>query len=439
MLSNSISHPETDQNPIIVAVEMGYGHLRAAHTLAESFGTGILRMDLPPVAAPVEAALWHGMRKFYNCLSQACDWPMTGSAAKVLLEKITEITPLKTNGHFEPATMLARVADKLTGSVVGQGLRARAAGRPLLATYPAAAMAASRAPGSSIFCLATDTDLNRAWASPKPMEVAIEYLAPVQRVVDRLRSFGVPQKRIHLTGFPLPEKLVANSQSSLARRIHRLDPTGAFRNQMGNKTAALFRNSIQPSSVEPIALTLAIGGAGSQIPHLGQILKSLRKGIQERKFRLTLVAGTRADVAETLGRMVQAVGLSMEDENVVKVLFAARPEEYFRLFEDCLENTDLLWTKPSELVFYAALGLPILLAPPLGGQEYANRKWLLSNDAACDSGDPALMDQLIDRQLAAGDFCRLAVNGYLKLDRNGLVRIREILESAGGTLACHIP
>ena len=45
---------------MIVAVEMGYGHLRAAHNLAELFGTEITRMDVPPIAGAIETE--HGER-----------------------------------------------------------------------------------------------------------------------------------------------------------------------------------------------------------------------------------------------------------------------------------------------------------------------------------------------------------------------------------------
>ena len=84
-------------NPMVVAVQMGYGHLRAAYTLAESLGTNVIRMDLPPVAGPAETALWNAILKFYNILSRACDWPVAGPAALRVLEKITEIEPLQEN------------------------------------------------------------------------------------------------------------------------------------------------------------------------------------------------------------------------------------------------------------------------------------------------------------------------------------------------------
>jgi hypothetical protein len=44
----------SDVNPVILAVEMGYGHLRPAYALAVAFDTAISRMDAPPIADPVK-------------------------------------------------------------------------------------------------------------------------------------------------------------------------------------------------------------------------------------------------------------------------------------------------------------------------------------------------------------------------------------------------
>jgi hypothetical protein len=430
---NSIMDVHNGSSPIIVAVEMGYGHLRAANTIAESLGTEVMRLDLPPLAGPGEAAFWYGIRKFYNGLSQACDWPVAGAAAQAILEKITEIAPLRQHKNTEPLPLLAHLADSLSGTVVGRRLRAMAAEKSILATYPAAAMAAVHAPGARVFCLATDTDLNRAWAPSHATNACIDYLAPVSRVVDRLRSFGVPDQRIHLTGFPLPAKLIAHTESSLARRLHKLDPALVFRNRADRAAASFIQDLPQPSSMKPIVMTIAIGGAGGQLRHVSQILKSVRKQILAGKLSLNLVAGTRADVAETLRNIVQNAGLSLGKNRGVEILFATEYKVYFRLFEDCLAATDLLWTKPSELVFYAALGLPMLLAPPLGGQEHANRDWLLSHHAALDAGNPATLDQRLEDLLAAGELCGVAWNGYSRLDRDGFNRINELLNSAGRT------
>jgi hypothetical protein len=421
-------HRENNACPIVVAVEMGYGHLRAAYTIANYFSTDVVRMDLPPWASPAEAAIWRGVSKIYNTLSCAGDWPLAGPAAQRILEKITEISHFRGPMEVEPASFLTYCVDRLTRSVFGRRLRALATdtGRPILATYPAAALAARHAPGARVFCLATDTDLNRAWAPANANWPYIEYLAPVNRVADRLRSFGVSDRHIHLTGFPLADGLIANSQTALRRRLYRLNPKSTFHD---SRVETFLRNPLPNSSRGPIAMTVAIGGAGAQVCQVEQMLRSLRKMILNGKLHLTLVAGTRADIAKKFDGMVQSAGLVFHGENGVQILFADKPVQYFRRFEECLIDTDLLWTKPSELVFYAALGLPILLAPPVGGQEHANRNWLLSHHAALDAGDPAVLDQRLDHLIAEGELCRIAWNAYSRLERNGLERIREVIDA----------
>ena len=414
--------------PLVVAVEMGYGHLRAAHNIAESLGTSITRMDMPPVAGPAEAALWRGILGIYTALSKACDSRLAGPAAHALLEQLTEITPLPRNNRIESANLLSHLADRLTGNFLGRRLCKMTAGsnKQVVATYPAAAMAVRRASASRVFCLATDTDLNRAWAARDPKSAGIEYFAPVSRVVDRLRTFGVPDSKIHLTGFPLPQSLVGQAAPILARRIHRLDPNRTFRSQVPEPIAGLIEQAEAKYPKKPIMLTLAVGGAGGQTRHVAQILQSLRKRILDEEVHLTLVAGIRPNVVEAFERVIQSVGLPGQGRGV-DILFASAHSEYFQRFETCLAHTDILWTKPSELVFYAALGLPILLAPPVGGQEHANRQWLISNESALDAGDPSHMDSRLQQLLGGGQLCTIAWNAYSRLDRLGLDRILKIL------------
>jgi hypothetical protein len=423
--------PQNDSRPIVVAVEMGYGHLRAAHTLAESFHTNVVRMDLPPVAGPSEAVIWREVRTFYNALSRAVDWPLIGLAVQWMLEKITNILPLCPEGKVEPASFLTRCVDRLTRTVLGQRLRALATdtGKPILATYPVAALAARHVPGVHVFCLATDTDLNRAWAPADAGRSGIHYFAPVSRVSDRLRSFGLSDGSIHLTGFPLSARLVAEAPLSLRRRLIRLDPQSAFRSGTNETAASLLQDPIPETFRGPIVMAVAIGGAGAQIHHANQIIQSLRKLIVDGELRLILVAGTNAEVAHHFRKMLAMAGLENFCGAGVQILFSSDPGNYFSLFEDCIAEADLLWTKPSELVFYAALGLPVLLSPPVGCQERANRDWLLSNESALDAGSPAEFGQRLDTLLANGDLCRIAWNAYSRLDRNGLDRIHQVVHA----------
>jgi UDP-N-acetylglucosamine:LPS N-acetylglucosamine transferase len=156
-------------------------------------------------------------------------------------------------------------------------------------------------------------------------------------------------------------------------------------------------------------------------------LASLHNKVVDGKYALTLFAGIRPKIASILLEMVQCAGLANHLDKNIKILLARDLQEYFHTFNECLANTDVLWTKPSELIFYASLGLPLLLADPVGGQEHANRKWLLSKDAGLDAGAPSEFARRIDHLLATGELYRIAGNAYSRLERNGLTRIIEIL------------
>jgi hypothetical protein len=158
-------------NPMIVSVEMGYGHLRAAYTLAELFGSEVIRMDLPPQAGPVELRIWRAAQVIYNGLSRASNLPAIGPVARPILESITGIAPLQNHGYTEPANLTTRFATRfaeyLADTLIGRRfcLNMLGAQKPVfIATYPVAALAAKCVPGARVYCLATDTDLSRAWA-----------------------------------------------------------------------------------------------------------------------------------------------------------------------------------------------------------------------------------------------------------------------------------
>ena len=403
---------------------MGYGHLRPAYTLADALGAEVTRLDAHPAAGAMEKALWKTANTAYSCISRACDQPAAQWLASPILDAITKIEPMQSRP--QSASLMAHFADRLSGTVIGRRFRKMAAGSLIVATYPVAALAARHAKDSRVFCLATDTDLSRAWAAADPAQSNIVYFAPTERAAARLRSFGVPHRDVHLTGFPLPEKLVSQASAALARRLLRLDPQLNFCRQ--NRDArALIPQSSEASLNQPISMMVAIGGAGAQTRQAGQITQSLRHWILEDKLRLTLVAGVRHDVASALKKMIAAIGLEERLGRGIDILLADALPEYFKKFDDCLNNADVVWTKPSELVFYASLGAPLLLAKPLGAQEHANRNWLLSEGAAIDAGEPALLADRLEQLLATGELCQAAWNAFSRLRRDGSERIREII------------
>ena len=103
--------------------------------------------------------------------------------------------------------------------------------------------------------------------------------------------------------------------------------------------------------------------------------------------------------------------------------------EYFDQFNRSLHGTDVLWTKPSELSFYCALGIPIVMSQVIGSQERFNRKWLREIQAALKQEKPDYTDQWLFDLLNRGTLAESAWDGFLKARKLGTFRILEMLES----------
>src|SRR5262249_11489365 len=138
---------------------------------------------------------------------------------------------------------------------------------------------------------------------------------------------------------------------------------------------------VLPEVAEPPRLVFAVGGTGAQAELPGTFLPSLRQLLQSRKLCLTLVAGVRDDVRVRFEHDLARTGLGPELGKSIDILHEPQIDRYFDRFDALMAETDVLWTKPSELVFYAGLGIPLLLAPPVGIHESYNLRWARENGA----------------------------------------------------------
>jgi len=68
--------------PAIVAVEMGYGHLRPAHALADLLGGEVHKADEPPLAGPNEQRTWARTRFHYETLTRLSQLPRSRRRAQ---------------------------------------------------------------------------------------------------------------------------------------------------------------------------------------------------------------------------------------------------------------------------------------------------------------------------------------------------------------------
>ncbi|MEA2563243.1 MAG: hypothetical protein QOH06_4747 [Acidobacteriota bacterium] len=408
---------------------MGYGHLRAARPLADLLGTRITHVDLPPVAEEDEQRLWQRSRRLYEITSRASQLPLVGAPMRSLLDSLTAIPHLYPYRDLSAPTLQVRSLHRLIRKGLGRGLVSHLKGAPLLATFFAPALAADHHGCDKIFLVVTDSDINRAWVPLRPEKSRIVYLAPSQRAVQRLRSYGIARERIEMTGFPLPDELLGGidvpiARRNLAARLVRLDSKRAFRSQARDEIQAFLGVDLpaDQEGVPPLA-TFTVGGAGAQADLARRLLRSLKTTIEEGRLRLCLSAGVRQEVADRFTVWIREAGL--EGHPGVGILCEKDFDSYYAAFNRLLGETDILWTKPSEMTFYGALGLPLVLSRPVGVHEGYNLRWAIENGAGLKQRSPDYAGFWMREWLAEGTLAAAAWFGFLRLPKFGVYRILE--------------
>jgi UDP-N-acetylglucosamine:LPS N-acetylglucosamine transferase len=428
--------------PLVTAVEMGYGHLRAARALAAAIGDEVLLADRPPLVAADEERLWRISRRFYEITSRASQLPWVGSLFGPLLESVTAIPHLHPQRDLSAPSFQARSLDRLVRKGLCRGLveRVRATGRPLVSTFFTPALAADRSTDLPVYCVVTDVDVSRAWVPLEPRRTRIVYLTPTRRAVHRLAAYGVPEAQIEFTGFPLPDELLGGPElpaleQNLAARLARLDRKGIFREQTRREIRHFLPQAPGTGDLLPPLLTFTVGGAGAQAGIARPLLRALAPLLDEGRLRLCLVAGVRREIAVQFERWAGEAGCGRHLGGALTVLFAESLADYFPRFNALLADTDVLWTKPSEMTFYGALGLPLILAPPVGVHEHYNRRWAIENGVGLKQRDPRHAGYWLREWLNEGTLAAAAWSGFVRLPKFGLYQILDRLRRDGALAA----
>lgn len=427
--------PTRANTPLIVAIDMGYGHLRPAHALAEQLGLEVLHADREPIATPDERRRWANVRAFHESGSRISQIPVLGWPMRQLFDRVSAIDRLHPLRDLSAATMGVRALEHQIKRGIGASLMAHLedCGGPLITTFYAPAIIADRLGYERVACVVTDSDINRVWAPMRPHDTNIRYLVPTDRTRQRLLAYGVPPDQVVVTGFPLPHCLVGKNlerlKANLSRRLSRLDPTGVFHNQYGDELAhSLGDASIQHEGDSPL-LTFAVGGAGAQAEIAGEFLPSLAPLLTSGAIRVALIAGVRNEVAHQFERAVQRSGLSGQLGETVTICVEDSFVSYLDAFNDILADTDILWTKPSEMTFFAALGIPLVFSPAVGHHEHHNRRWAIENGAGMRQRDPQTTADWITELLRDGTFANAAWCGFRRFPKRGTYRILEVLRA----------
>lgn len=421
---------------MVAAVAMGYGHLRAAHAVASVLGLETVHVDRPPIAPPEEQRLWDGSRRFYEMTSRASQFPVVGAPLRAFLEGLTRIPHLYPYRDLSDPTLECLSLQRLIQKGLGRGLAAhlQETGRPLLTTFYASAISADHYGCDRVFCVVTDSDIHRIWVPIHPERSRIVYLTPTRRALKRLRSYGVARDQIELTGFPLPHELLGGPdlpvlKRNLAARLVRLDRKKVFRSQTRNEIQHFLGALPADQEKRPPLALFTVGGAGAQANLAKPLLRSLKPLLEEGRLRLCLMAGVRQEVADHFHEWIDDAGLASRvgpvEQAAVSVEVADSIDSYFPRFNQLLAETDILWTKPSEMTFFAALGIPLVLTAPVGHHERYNRRWAIENGGGLKQRHPDYAGFWIREWLAEGTLAAAAWFGFLRFPKFGLYQILE--------------
>ncbi len=415
---------------------MGYGHQRTAEPLKYLAYQGkIINANDYEGIPERDRKIWQSMRMGYEFISRFKRLPIMGNFAFSifdLFQKISQFYPRRDLSKPNFALKkLYSLFEKGWGRDLIENLTSHqgSGGGPIVSTFFTPAFMAEyfNYPGE-IFCVVCDADISRTWAPLNPQKSKIKYFAPTERVVERLKLYSIKEENIFLTGYPLPSENIGENleilKEDLRHRLLNLDPQRKY----FEKYKILIEEhlgKLTEKSDHLLTIMFSVGGGGAQKEIGIKILGSLRERIQKGEIKIILSAGIREKVKEYFEKKIKNFGLA-KNKNI-EILYTQQIGDYFKEFNQKLRKTDILWTKPSELSFYSALGIPIIIAPAIGSQEEFNKRWLLKSGFGLLQENPNYINQWLFDWLNRGYLAEAAMEGFIEGEKLGTFKISRII------------
>jgi hypothetical protein len=417
----------------VVDVNMGYGHQRTTYPLKDfaEGGEVISANDYCDINEK-DKALWEQSRNFYEFISRFKKIPLVGEFAFSLFDKMQQILSFYPKRDLSGLNLVTKAHDRIIQKGWGEHLIDRLSKKkiPLITSFYSPAIMAERFnyPGD-IYCIICDADIARAWVPVKSKQSRIKYFAPNERVMERLKLYGIREENLFLTGYPLPLENVGKDKKilkeDLKNRLVNLDPKKRYLSNY-EPLVKKYLGELPKKSDHPLTIAFAVGGAGAQAEIGIEVLRSLRKKIEAGEVKMILVAGIRKKVADYFIEKIKSMKLGKYIDNGIEIVFEPSIHAYFDAFNKALRKTDILWTKPSELSFYTGLGVPMVMAPIIGSQENFNREWLMRLGFGIQQRDPRYADQWLFDWLDQGVLAEMAMEGFIEGKQLGAEEIRKI-------------
>jgi len=433
----------------IVTVNMGYGHQRTTHPLkflANSIDLRnhnrngeiqIINANDYPGMPDKDRMIWSQSRKLYEFISRFKRIPLFGHLAFSAFDFFQRILTFYPKRNLSKPTQ----ALKANFSLIKKGFGADLIGKlnvrcnnaiPFVTSFFIPAfMAESFDYKGDIYCIVCDADISRAWAPLTPRKSRIKYFVPNQRVAERLKLYCIKNENIFLTGYPLPIENIGTEKMEVLKedlryRLLNLDPQKRY----SGKYSILiekYLGTLPNEPDHPLTILFSVGGAGAQKEIGINIIKSLKEEIQNKKIRVILSAGIREKVKDYFEENIKKIGLEDCLYDSVDILYQKNIYDYFDEFNRRLRKTDILWTKPSELSFYSALGIPIIIAPTIGSQEEFNERWLTKSGFGILQENPKYTHQWLFDRIKAGYLAESAMQAFIEGEKLGTFNIQKLI------------
>ena len=108
--------------PTVVAIDMGYGHLRPARAIASMLGCPVLHADEPPLADSEEQRRWATTRRVYETMSRISAAPWIGPPFRALLNAATAIPHLHPFRDLSARTSAVRLIESSARAGLGRSM-----------------------------------------------------------------------------------------------------------------------------------------------------------------------------------------------------------------------------------------------------------------------------------------------------------------------------
>lgn len=416
----------------LISVSMGYGHQRTAFPLKFLAEKWINANDYEGIPS-FDKEIWEKTRNFYEKISRIKRFPLFGNFLFFLFDTFQKIPQFYPKRDLSRATFLLKTTYSLfkKGWMKDLFLKLKEKPLPVISTFFTPAFALEYfGYENEIFIVVCDADIARNWAPLEPKKTKIKYFVPTERVKERLILYGIPEKNIFLTGYPLPMENVGLNleivKEDLKNRLVNLDPKKKYFEKY-QRVIENYLGNLPRKSDHPLTILFSMGGAGAQREIGFQILKNLKAKIFNEEIKLILSVGTNEKAKEYFEKKIE--NLKLKGKKFVEILFSKDIEDYFQKFNQTLRKTDILWTKPSELSFYSALGIPIIIAPPIGSQEEFNMRYLLKSGYGLAQENPRYLNQWLFDWLEEGYLAECAMEGFIEGEKLGAMNIANIVST----------